>query len=398
MSPTALARHPTNHDAIQWKEEPFGSVLQKRRAKDYQIQTKDYLPTGSIPVVDQGQSVIAGYTDRADKVLKVGVDGVIVFGDHTCITKYVDFDFAVGADGTQILSAKSGYSAKFLAYALENNPVEPTGYNRHFKFLKERVFSCPELNEQHAIAEALSDADALIASLDTLIAKKRDLKQAVMQQLLTGKTRLPGFKGEWRNAILPELTWFQEGPGVRNYQFTRSGVKLLNGTNISSGQLDLDTTERFISKDEAFGRYSHFLADAGDIVIASSGVTIDRFHEKIATVHEGHLPLCMNTSTIRFKPHAEALNFGYLRAYLASSLFKAQIGGQATGSAQLNFGPSHLSKVELLLPPLEEQSAIASILSDMDDELAVLKARRDKALAIKQGMMQELLTGRIRLV
>jgi type I restriction enzyme S subunit len=256
----------------------------------------------------------------------------------------------------------------------------------------------PSLPEQRAIATALSDVDALIASLDQLIAKKRNLKQAAMQQLLTGQTRLPGFRGKWEVRTLNEVCWFQEGPGVRNSQFTVSGIKLLNGTNIFRGMLNLDTTNRFISEKEGRGAYAHFLADEGDIVLASSGITIERLHEKVAFVKKHNLPFCMNTSTIRFKPTAGILAPNFFFQFLTSDIFKRFIGEVATGSAQLNFGPSHVAKVELSVPPLHEQTAIASILSDMDAELAALEQRRYKTQALKQGMMQELLTGRTRLV
>jgi type I restriction enzyme S subunit len=164
------------------------------------------------------------------------------------------------------------------------------------------------------------------------------------------------------------------------------------------GDINLETTDRFISEREALGPYAHFLAESGDIVIACSGISIDRFHEKVAFVREAHLPLCMNTSTMRFKPFAESLRSAFLFQVLMSDVFKKQIGLQATGSAQLNFGPSHVAKVEIPLPKLSEQAAIARVLSDLDTELAALEQRRDKTRALKQGMMQELLTGRTRLV
>ena len=256
----------------------------------------------------------------------------------------------------------------------------------------------PTRYEQRAIATALSDVDALITSLDKLIAKKRDIKQATMQQLLTGKTRLPGFSGEWSSRLLSDVCWFQEGPGVRNTQFTRSGIKLLNGTNIYRGEVNLESTDRFISEKEAFGPYAHFLADCGDIIIACSGITIDKFHEKVAFVKEEHLPICMNTSTMRFKAFSDCLLTSFLYHLLMSDVFKKQIGSQATGSAQLNFGPSHVANVVFTLPELKEQQAIADILTDINAEIALLEQRRDKTRVLKQGMMQELLTGKTRLL
>ena len=197
---------------------------------------------------------------------------------------------------------------------------------------------------------------------------------------------------------LKDIIWFQEGPGVRKYQFTTRGVKLLNGTNIQQGVLDLDRTNRYISEKEAFGWYSHFLVDNGDILIACSGITVARFDEKVTIAEKYHLPLCMNTSTMRFKMKSDSIFKGFFMHYLKSSDFKKQIGGQATGSAQLNFGPSHVEKVIMEIPTSDEQKAIAQILSDMDTEITQLESKKEKYQAVKQGMMQELLTGKTRLV
>jgi type I restriction enzyme S subunit len=174
-------------------------------------------------------------------------------------------------------------------------------------------------------------------------------------------------------------------------------VKLLNGTNIFRGRLDLSNTSRFISNAEAAGAYAHFLADAGDIVIASSGITVERLHEKVAVVEADDLPFCMNTSTIRFKPRAGVLDANYLFQFLTSDGFKRQIGGQATGSAQLNFGPSHVSKVLLPVPPLAEQQEVAVVLSEADALLARLDRLIAKKRDLKQAAMQQLLTGKTRL-
>ena len=253
--------------------------------------------------------------------------------------------------------------------------------------------------EQTAIATVLSDTDALIEKLEKLIVKKKAVKQGAMQQLLTGKKRLPGFSGEWEVKKLKEISWYQEGPGVRTSQFTQSGVKLLNGTNIFMGKIDLNTTDRYISEKEAYGPYSHFMADEEDIVIASSGITIDKFEEKIAFVIKRNLPFCMNTSTIRFKVDKDLLVDRFFYFFLMTTKFKKQIGAQATGSAQLNFGPSHLDKVIVDVPESkEEQTVIATVLSDMDAEIEGMEKSLKKYRQIKTGMMQQLLTGKIRLV
>ncbi|MCF8221427.1 MAG: restriction endonuclease subunit S [Cryomorphaceae bacterium] len=249
----------------------------------------------------------------------------------------------------------------------------------------------PSLLEQTAIANALSDMDALISQTEKLIEKKKAIKQGAMQELLKPKEG-------WVTKKVPEICWFQEGPGVRKHQFTQNGVKLLNGTNIQLGKLELDNTDKYISEIEAYGWYSHFLVDKEDVLIACSGVSIDKFHEKVTIAKKINLPLCMNTSTMRFKINSKYLNQDYFVQFLKSNFFKEQISGKATGSAQLNFGPSHIKMIDVPLPSIEEQSAIGKTLVDFEYQIATLENKLQKLKLQKQGMMQALLTGKIRLV
>ncbi len=173
-----------------WETTFFGNVFSRVNAKENQIQTSEYQVTGAFPVVDQGKEPVVGFSDRADKRFRCPQGGVIIFGDHTCIVKFVEFDFVVGADGTQILATKTGHCARFHAFQLQLREIPTTGYNRHFKFLKEQLFVAPSLPEQTVIAAVLSDMDAELTALEQRLAKTRALKQGMMQELLTGRTRL----------------------------------------------------------------------------------------------------------------------------------------------------------------------------------------------------------------
>lgn len=166
---------------------------------------------------------------------------------------------------------------------------------------------------------------------------------------------------------ISDLLFFQEGPGVRNTQYTQSGVKLLNVANLVNGKVDLSTSDRYISEDEAYGRYKHFLCDDGDFIIASSGIKVEYFDRKMGFVDSSMLPLCMNTSTIRFKViDSKRLNIKYFMYYLKSIHFKQQLSKFITGSAQLNFGPSHLKKMNMPLVSLKEQNVIVEKLSKVE--------------------------------
>lgn len=182
-----------------------------------------------------------------------------------------------------------------------------------------------------------------------------------------------------KQVLFPEVVWFQEGPGVRNTQYTSAGVKLLNVANLVNGRVDISNTERYISEEEAYGRYKHFLVDEGDFIIASSGIKVEYFDKKMGFVTKAQLPLCMNTSTIRFKTLDEnVLDIRYFMYFLKTDQFKQQLAREITGSAQLNFGPSHLKKMYLPLIDLSEQRKIVEILDKVSDLIAKRQAQLDK--------------------
>lgn len=170
---------------------------------------------------------------------------------------------------------------------------------------------------------------------------------------------------DWPVIPMPELVFFQEGPGLRKWQWTDSGMKVINVTNIlADGSFDASNTSRHISQNEFEQKYRHFAVDAHDVVVASSGNT----YGKVSRVRAQHLPMMMNTSVVRFRPHTGAdLDPDYLYGFLRSHFFRNQVEAFVTGSAQPNFGPTHIKQMLLVVPPLPEQRRIASILSAYDD-------------------------------
>lgn len=167
---------------------------------------------------------------------------------------------------------------------------------------------------------------------------------------------------------IDKYVWYQEGPGVRKNQYTVEGIKLLNVANLVDGNIDLSTSDRYISEEEANGKYKHFLADEGDLVIASSGIQVNYFDKKMGFIKKEHLPLCMNTSTIRFKTlDKNVTNIRYFMYFLKSDIFKRQLQKLITGSAQLNFGPSHLKKIKINMPLLENQNKAVNELDKVQE-------------------------------
>ncbi|ATV65749.1 hypothetical protein CTM86_03650 [Fusobacterium pseudoperiodonticum] len=169
---------------------------------------------------------------------------------------------------------------------------------------------------------------------------------------------------------LNDICFFQEGPGVRKHQYCSKGVKLINVSNLVNGEIDLSNSNRYISQEEAYGRYKHFLIDEGDLIIASSGIKVEYLDRKVAFIKKENLPLCMNTSTIRFKvKNKNELDILYLSYFFKSKNFKNQISKLITGSAQLNFGGSHLKKINLFLPELNIQKKVSNLLLLIDNTI-----------------------------
>ena len=244
-------------------------------------------------------------------------------------------------------------------------------------------------DEQRAIAAALSDVDALLVGLDRLITKKRDLKQAAMQQLLTGQTRLPGFHGEWEMKRLGELAEIISGgtPRTSEPSYWNGGVKWCTPTDITrfAGKY-LTDTERTISR-AGLNNSGAVLLPVGALLLCSRATIGDL---KIAGT-----PICTNQG---FKSLVCRPDVSNEFLYYKLLTMKQKMIERAFGSTFLEISTRNVSTLEVAAPPLDEQTAIAAILSDMDAELSALEARRDKTRALKQAMMQELLTGRTRLV
>ncbi|WP_407357201.1 restriction endonuclease subunit S [Methanolobus sp. WCC5] len=238
------------------------------------------------------------------------------------------------------------------------------------------------IEEQQAIATALSDVDALIESLDRLIAKKRDIKQAAMQELLTGKRRLPGFSEEWEVKKLGDICDISMGrtPSRSNKTFWGAGYKWLSIADLKE-KIVIESKEEITQ-----------LATVGMQVI-HKGTLLMSFKLSIGRLCFAGCDLYTNEAICSFNNLRENAEFMY---YLLGRTEFSLYGKQAVKGYTLN--KESLRSVDVSLPSVSEQQAIATILSDMDTEITALEKKLDKTKLIKQGMMQELLTGRIRLV
>ncbi|MBO1346006.1 MAG: restriction endonuclease subunit S [Hormoscilla sp. GUM202] len=274
--------------------------------------------------------------------------------------------------------------------------------NQAFPALKE---------EQYAIAQTLSDVDGLIAALDKAIAKKRNIKTATMQELLTGKKRLPGFgegKGykntevgvipeDWRclrisEVVVNTVNSIKIGPfgsSLKREYLTRTGYKVYGQENIY--ERDMSIGERFINE-ERFIKLKSCEICSGDFLISMMGTV-----GKCMVVPEGIEKGIMDSHLLRLRLDDSKIDSSVLTYLFESKMIVDQVKLLAVGGVMEGLSSKIIKSIYLPLASLLEQRAIASILSDMDAEIAALEKRRAKTQAMKQGMMQELLTGKTRL-
>jgi len=316
---------------------------------------------GKIPPEFDG----ANLTENADKIT-----------DITCDRDYLLYSLSAERIQNSIASVKTIGAQPKLAI----NQIEAF-----------RIALPPTIAEQRAIATALSDVDALLGGLERLIAKNRDLKQAAMQQLLTARTRLPGFHGEWEVKSLDQITsraagvWGKNEPGKHNNR----RVEIIRAGDISQDGRLTATAYRYISNAE----FNKAKCDLDDLVITTSGNGLGK-----VWWCDGRGDIAASNFVRVLHPYKRDVSGKFLYYALRTVEGSRRLQEHTATSAYPNLRPTFFSTSWIPVPPLREQIAIAAVVTDMDAELAALEVRRDKTRAVKQAMMQELLTGRTRLV
>jgi type I restriction enzyme S subunit len=261
----------------------------------------------------------------------------------------------------------------------------------------------PPLPEQRTIAAVLSDADAWIESLECLLIKKIHIKQGTMQELLTGKKRLPGFSGKWAMKSLGELFVISGGLTATRDQLSSEGLCYLHYGDIHAAKkafIDVRLEYQDIPKlNIPLKRVpSSALLDSGDVVFVDASEDVEGASRHIVVVNPDGIPFISGLHTIVAKSKTNELEHRYRRFCFQTSAVMDQFKFFVVGTKVSGISKSNIAKVTLPIPPVLEQAAIATILSDMDSEIATIEANLAKARELKQGVMQELLTGKTRLL
>ena len=382
---------------------PFGSNL---KSSDY---TNDGVRIIQLQNIGDGEfhNDYAVFTspEKADELLSCNIyPGEIILskmGDpvaRACIIPPHHERYLMCSDGIRLAVNPKRFNTYFVYLSInapdfrtraENAGTGSTRKRIGLTELRNLELLCPELPEQGAIAEALSDADALIESLEQLITKKRHIKQGAMQELLTGKRRLPGFSGEWEMKHLGELATFHKGKGLPKSAIDASGAELC----IHYGELftHYPETIREINSRTCWSS-NVFRSIANDVLMPTSDVTPNGL-AKASCIRTSGVILGGDILVIRPTDRL----FGSFLSYVIRHAEK-QILLLVTGSTVFHLYAADMKKFTFLVPPVDEQRAIVSVLDEQTAEIAALETRLAKTRALKQGMMHNLLTGRIRLL
>lgn len=342
----------------------------------------------------KGDLLFAGSGETADEIGK-------------CVAFLDDFEAYAGGDVIILMpydfdSRFFGYLINFGVVALQKSKMGQGDAVVHIypKNLAEIYTPLPPRPEQGAIAGALNNVDALLTAIDALIAKKRLVKQGAMQELLTGNRRLSGFSGEWKSRTIDEMFQFLNAANNSRSHLTTSGtINYIHYGDIHTKWktfLDCDKEVMpFIDEDRV---QNISLLEEGDLVMADASEDYSGIGVSVEIKNISNRKIVAGLHTLLLRGNTELLADGFKGYLQYIPSFKNSLIKIAVGISVYGISKNNVKGISVLLPDVPEQQAIAEILGDMDAEILSLETRREKTRLLKQGMMQELLTGRIRLL
>ena len=362
----------------------FTDVFEDVTKQGRKIPTSDYHDSGLYPIIDQGQSKIAGYTDE-ENGLFTDVPAII-FGDHTRVLKYVDTPCFLGADGVKLLKAKiPDPNYKYLYYVLLSADIPNTGYNRHFKWLKEVEIPLPSELEQQKIVERLDKISELIALRKEQLAKLDRLVKSQFIELFGD----PECSGKAIPTLpMTELCEIIDGDRGKNYpkqeEFSEEGFCLfLNAKNVTSNGFSFENCMYITEEKDRILRNGKL--SRGDVVLTTRG-TLGNLAFYDESIPYEHMRINSGMVILRMKREYVTERFFIEQFKMQLASIKEKI---ASGSAQPQLPISTMNKIMMLVPDVELQHKFAAFVEQTDKSKLTIQASLDKLELLKKSLMQE---------
>ena len=339
---------------MSFQKLPFLDVFKDATGGNIKTPQTEFLEEGEFPVVDQGQVLVAGFVNDRSRVCSVNPP-VIVFGDHTRVIKYVDFEFAMGADGTKVLVPKVESDTKYLYYALKAMEIPAAGYSRHYKFLKETQIPLPPLPEQRRIAEILDKADALRAKRRAALARLDIFTRSIFLDMFGDPVTNPM---GWEERHLPDLVSkrkhaLKRGPfggALKKEIFVPEGFKVYEQRNVIYDDFDIGS---YFIKTSDYERLAPFKVSSNNLLISCSG-TIGR----IAAVPLHAAPGVMNQALLKIDLDESIMLNSFFLGLWRSQSFEQQVLGMTHGTGMKNMkSMAELKGINFLVPPSTSNTA-----------------------------------------
>ena len=367
-----------------WTYKPFADCIDKI-PKQKQVKSKDYHSLGKYPIVSQEKELISGYWDDESYIFKHSKP-VIIFGDHTKEIKYIDFDFVVGADGTQILSPKDDINAKFFYYALVATPIRTLGYARHYKLLKEKSFLIPPLSEQQRIVSRLDSAFAHIDELKANAEKQLNEARALFQKALS-KAMEP--KEGWEEKKVKDLSLLitkGSSPKWQGNSYVNSGgILFVTSENVREGCLEFNPAKYV---DNSFNiKQRRSILKKNDVLVNIVGASIGRAAIFDIDVENANI----NQAVCLIRLDNNKLLPQYLCLFLNSEYAFNQYASMVKETARANLSLDNIGCLEISIPSLSEQQRIVSRLDALAKNVKALEENQRKVMAECDALKQALL-------
>lgn len=355
----------------------FEEVFEDKTKYGTKIKASEYHNNGRYLIIDQGQADIAGYTNLEDGLFKDVP--VIIFGDHTRVIKYVEEPFFLGADGTKILRSKiPDANYKYLYYALKNAKIPNTGYNRHFKWLKDVKIQYYDTSTQTKIVNILDKINGVIEARQQEIRKLNDLIKARFVELFGDMIFNPN---GWEKVLLGEVCDVRDGTHDSPKYFTE-GYPLVTSKNVSGGKIDF-TDCSLICEDDYNKINQRSKVDKGDILMPMIGTV----GNPVIVDIEAEFAI-KNVALIKFKENTTVDNI-FVKALLESDYFDRSVIGKVRGGTQKFISLSDIRKLEICLPPMEIQEQFTVFVAQTDKSKVAIQKALDKTQLLFDSLMQK---------
>ncbi len=354
------------------------------------IPSKDYKQEGAFPIVSQEEELISGYWDNENDLFSL-TKPVVIFGDHTRVLKYVDFDFVLGADGVKILQPKDFLDTKFFMYFLSNANIKHLGYARHYRLLKELNVFVPPLEEQKRIVKIL---DEKFAQLETIKANAqnnlqnaKDLFQSQLTKAFSNTT--------WEKKRLGDCGTFKNG---MNFAATDSGYTIRSlGVGDFKDHYSIDNTETLSEISLKAAPAEDYLLHDGDIVFVRSNGNKELVG-RCLLVYPKDIPTTYSGFCIRFRKDFDLLDADFLLHFMKAESSRKILNGKE-GANISNLNQKILGDFEVPLPPLPEQKRIVKELDTLSEKIKALQNIYEQMLLdcneLKQSFLSKAFAGEL---